>query len=445
MPSLRTTAGLAGGDFLPDGLCAYGAYACDITNQPGVFGDTGYHYAVQYDYASAALGISYVRSGGPTVQIPCNSSLFSSSATWQYAYGFMQNAYAHGLIPIVTIEQNDACPYNPANPTLNTDWAYAMEWFAYLMPSMNSAAFGPNPPMYFEIGNEENDTNANPAQIWSGFPSWFALAAQGLQLFLTSSGSYHSAYSNYYVLTGGVAGPTPYAGCLNPPSHYAYNVGPLQQALSKAQAYENDPDPSNPIYLPGVAAAHLAVASHPYGYDTPPPYASNLWPNYWSVGGGYPGDCEDLNGLIGNWNSYYFSGYRHVATEDNYNSLPNNTQQVMTNFEGACLLDLFTWLYNNLGADGQWGYPGGEAAYPFNVLWYEGYDTPNSGNGHVGLLQRSQVGNSWIGFDKIISFTTSCTGNPAIGITSNRTLTYLMAQMDLVGNTNPYTPGNHCS
>jgi hypothetical protein len=305
--------------------------------------------------------------------------------------------------------------------------------------------------MYFEIGNEENDATKNPAQVWTTFPSWYAQAAQGLQMYLATnvaSSPYpnyvagHPAFANYHFLTGGVVGPTPFVGCVNPSNHLTYNVSTLQQGLSTAQTSETDPDPSNPINLPAVAAAHLAVASHPYGYITPPPYAANVWPNYWLLGGNYYGDCEDLNGLIGNWESYYFPGYRHVATEDNADliKISSGSPQGNANLEGAFILDLFTWLYNNLGADGQWGYVGGEAAYPFNLMWFEGYDTP--GVGTLGLLQRSLFGSSRIGTDKSITFTTSCPGVPAIGFNTGMTLTFLMTHMDLVGN--PKTPGNHC-
>jgi hypothetical protein len=118
---LRTSVGLSGGDCLPDGLCAYSAPACDIANEPGIFPDAGTHYAVEYNYASGTLGLSYVRGG--SVQIPCDALSFSSAAIWNPAYIFMQNAYKNTLIPIVTIVQNPGCPYSAGNA--NTDWALA--------------------------------------------------------------------------------------------------------------------------------------------------------------------------------------------------------------------------------------------------------------------------------------------------------------------------------
>lgn len=457
-----TTFGLGQGLFMPDGTC----------NQQGVGGtyigcDTPNNGALVEYQLPKTYNLSYVRGNG--LNMPCHEITWQSPSTWAGEYAYMQNAYSHRLIPIVTFVQDPSCPYDTSTPTktFDTDWGLAMEWFAYLMPAMtmpgvNGSPTITDPPMYFEIGNEvdqlrdaQNHYDPNRAQNWNTFPIWFSQAARGLQLYLSQSVAVaypytapgHPIYSRYRILTGGLIAPSVSPSC---DSGSPTQITLTTQALNGAGTAGTDPDPQNSQYFPAVSQAHLGVASHPYGYSITSAQAYGspaVFGNYQSLGGIYGGVCQDIDQLIVNWYYSYFSGYIHVATEDNYSSLPNNgplpDPQTATNLEGAYLLDLFDWLYWNLGADGQWGYTHnnvrGERGFPFNLMWFNGLD--DTGAGHLlGLFKRDRPQTPSVAAPKIITFNAVCPHEPYIQ--SGSYLDSVMASMDTAGG--GQYPGSHC-
>lgn len=358
----------------------------------------------------------------------------------------MQNAYSSSLIPIVTFRTDSACAYSPTNQ--NTDWAWAMALFAWYMPSMDMPIPGStqllyDPPMLFEIGNEPNETKANPnaSANWNTFPRWFAQAAQSLNVYLSSlsNGTGRQSYSHYKVITGAVSAPAAADSC---DTLYPSQIGQLTQALATALTSETNPDPSWPVYLPGMNSAHLAVGSHPYGYSTTASFG-----NFYGQGGPYGGVCQDLGQYMTNWAWNWFYGFTDYATEDNYSSLPKDQPlpdyHVATNLEGAYMIDLFSWLYWNLGADGQWGYSHnnirGERGYPFNLMWWNGLDDNGAGV-LLGLYARSPTNPPSAAVDKPITFTPNCPYEPYIQ--QNSYLSSIMAFMDRAGG-GTYS-GDHC-
>jgi len=427
----NTTVGMAQGDFGPDTECSmFSSFACSAID-PNFFGTSKPKFMMQFNYPED-IGLSYVR--GSSFPLSCNANDWQTASYWQPIYNYMQGAYNDRLIPIVTFEQNPTCPFVPSTANLNTDWAWAMELFAYNMPSMYSTALGFNPPMYFEIGNEvDNHQDSN----WTYFDEWFALAAKGMQYGLSLS---HPNESTYYIITGGLSAPAVNNACdtSNPAQ-----LTEVQSAIALSGISWANPDPSNPFTYPTVSTAHLGVASHPYGYsyygyrDDP-----NNFINYFNQGRGYGGICSDIDQLMVNWHDTYFPPpLRHFATEDNFSSQAVDVQGPnAANFEGAYLMDLLTWLYNNLGADGSWSFAGGERAYPFNMLWFEGWDDPSYKPG-FGLLGSVPSGQSFYGVDnKIISFAPYCPSNP--NIVYGTTLGNVMLNLDRAGGPGP--PGEHC-
>jgi len=459
--SQATTFGIAQGLFMPDGTCNQQGIGSSIgcsTSSNGTFME---------DQAVSAYGLLYVRGNG--LNIPCHELNWESPSTRAGEYAYMQNAYNHRLTPIVTFVQDPSCPYDTSTATkaFDTDWGLAMEWFAYLMPAMTMPGFNgsptiTDPPMYFEIGNEvdqlrdaQNHYDPKRAQDWNTFPTWFSQAARGLQLYLSQSIAVtypytapgHPIYSRYRILTGGLIAPSVSPSC---DSGSPTQITLTTQALNGAGTAGTDPDPQNPQYFPAVSQAHLGVASHPYGYSITSAQAYGspaVFGNYQSLGGIYGGVCQDIDQLIVNWYYSYFSGYIHVATEDNYSSLPNTgplpPPQVATNLEGAYLIDLSDWLYWNLGADGQWGYTHnnvrGERGFTFNPIWFNGVD--DTGGGHLmGIWARNQTDAPSYAVSKTITFNPVCPHESYLH--SGYYLDSVMASMDLAGG-GPY-PGDHC-
>ena len=175
------------------------------------------------------------------------------------------------------------------------------------------------------------------------------------------------------------------------------------------------------------------MASHPYGYDIYVPFAAQgypySFPNYYGIGGTYQGACFDLNSLVTGWNANAFPNIVHVATEDNYDSLPPPAPpatypaiQTVTDREGAYLMDLATWMWWNLGQSS-------ELQYPFEVMWFSGFDSPShwtngpgsqptAGDALLGLLDFFVPvfsGPPYGADNKAIAFAPSCTGLSQIG------------------------------
>ena len=429
--------GLAQSNFVPDKTCVIAAIvdtnACSGPQASQSGGRPNTVYGPEYSFARDR-NLSYVRSG--PVNIKCgNYTLWRNSQYWQAAYDFMRNAYADNLIPIVVFIFDPKCNYNITGNDPNADIAVAMANFASLVPTFSSARFGSDPPMYFEIGNEPNNVFTNPGHTinpraalnWLNYPTLFSQAAVALGGYLATpvSGG-HGAYHHFRVLTGGVVGPAPYTTCSLNGSGTHQQLTLLRSAIYAAQ--NGFIDPWFPVPLPGLDTSHLGVASHPYGYAglTPQglPYS---FPNFYSQGGIYPGSCQDISNLTDGWTYLTFPNIVHVATEDNYSSLPSAPYppfQNATNLEGSYLMDLATWMWWYLGESS-------ELQYPFEVMWFSGLDSPASwtngpgsqptaGDALLGLLDFFLQGNSIYGTDnKAITFAPSCPGLPQIGTGSH--------------------------
>jgi len=447
-----TTAGLASNQFLTEYACFY-----IISSFNPACEDASGHTITETRLARYA-NVSYVRSSPlyPPNRFICNPTTWDDPNTWKPIYNFMNISYQDGLIPVVAFLQDRACP---STDQYTPNWWLAMAYFAYFMPPMTlTTTTGSlnNPPMDFEIGNEVDITpGSNERTNWLNYPLWFGQAALGLQAYLDQTvvaGTWHRSsnntdvavpghptFSQFRVLTGGLSNPSVSNAC---DSGTPTQLTITQQALSQAASF-------------GVSGAHLGVASHPYGYSI---YngrdAFGNFVNFFDLGGTYGGICHDLDQLIANWNYSYFPGYLHVTTEDNYSSLPDGTSlpdaQTATNLEGAYMLDLFTWLYWNLGADGQWGYQNngvyGERAYPFNLFWFSGVDTPpgsggSSMQGLMYLVNFDPLRPATPSADKITTFTPNCPAIPGLQA-PGLSLRIILGDIDRVGWN--LRPGDHC-
>jgi len=183
----------------------------------------------------------------------------------------------------------------------------------------------------------------------------------------------------------------PAAGAFMPQDNTA-NVFMAGQAINEARGVGRyQPTASGPfVSSPAVATGHLAVAVHPYGYDT---QAQSQWRNFYATKSyasqqpngdgktyGWAGPCLDLGDMYRTWThagtntlapgsesgptghrsrydgvTYDFRQLPLLFTEYNYESgdLDNNKpplpQIQHPNYpaEGAGIADLFTWIYNH--------------------------------------------------------------------------------------------------
>ena len=111
-------------------------------------------------------------------------------------------------------------------------------------------------------------------------------------------------------------------------------------------------------------------------------------------------------------------------------------------------MDLRTWLWYNLGADGQCGYKNngvwGERGYPFNLIWFNGIDDAGAG-GVPGLLGKTSQQAPSQALAKIISFQPNCPGAPQVNY-YGASLTIIMANISRAGG-GAYSgqiAGEHC-
>lgn len=312
-----------GGVFWPDGTCK-GADACTA--------------GIEYQTVFNLLAGGYTRLYA--LNIPCAG--FTSSLAFSPLYATMKRSLADGLIPIVTFNQEN--PPIPGDPSCQPDWFTIMENFVFNMPDMTYPTFGANPPMYFELGNEENcGQSCSSKYNFTQYPTDFSRGAAGMNYaFSYYIGGRGSLYTNYHILTGGVIAPT--TALQNCPNSLTINTIP--SAILDAQYYG--------IY--SVPASHLGVAVHPYSYAT---NEGGYWRNYVHS---YITACADLDSMIVNWTGE-FAGMPVMITEINYTSLApyDNTQ------EGMYLIDLFTWLYDHLGYQYM-------ISYPVRLIWFTGAD-----------------------------------------------------------------------
>jgi len=205
------------------------------------------------------------------------------------------------------------------------------------------------PMVSFEIGNEvdvsfgKNRTSSGAIAPYQGsgsaytsgryvdstegppifhYEDVFAAAAHGLNDALG-----HDHYRAYRIVTAGMIGPTanlghgpntkPYCtGALNqnePPAAGAFmpqdntaNVFMAGQSINKARGGGRyQPTATGPfVSSPAVATGHLAVAVHPYGYDT---QAQTQWRNFYATRNnkgqpyGWAGPCLDLGDMYRAW------------------------------------------------------------------------------------------------------------------------------------------------
>jgi len=279
------------------------------------------------------------------------------------------------------------------------------------------------PMVSFEIGNEvdvsfgKNRTSSGAIAPYQGsgsaytsgryvdstegppifhYEDVFAAAAHGLNDALG-----HDHYRAYRIVTAGMIGPTanlghgpntkPYCtGALNqnePPAAGAFmpqdntaNVFMAGQSINKARGGGRyQPTATGPfVSSPAVATGHLAVAVHPYGYDT---QAQTQWRNFYATRNnkgqpyGWAGPCLDLGDMYRAWThggkntlapgsesgptghrsrydgvAYDFTQLPLLFTEYNYESSDPDAsghQQRNPVAEGAGIADLFTWIYNH--------------------------------------------------------------------------------------------------
>jgi hypothetical protein len=407
-----TPYGIAGGGHVPQGTCKFSWMGLP-TDYPGCtqYPD-GIHPAFDIEWSMEnsqgngyypGLGASYIRGGG--VSIPCNrdtsgvpgTASNSDPTVWQPAYTFMAQAYGAGLIPVVDIGNPPAGCTDPSVDS-NADWGLALAWFAFYLPSFATVPdptgktidnpFGSNPPMYFELGNEIPH-NFGSGYAADTYPDEFARASQMLQYYLGQPGLWsRPTYTNYRIVTDGVDSPattsngatnldwTMWAVSLANTQDWLYQYAACDQYLPVALGNRGGCFVDNGSAVP---ATRLAVAVHPYGYDTSDP---NGWRNYYTpLGNKYAGPSMDLGVLVTNWELYLGDqGLPIFFSEDNFTPTATNqgTKSDAMN-EAAYLADLFTWLTWHCGANGNQQKCGSNSDYPIVVLWYGALTGPDKG------------------------------------------------------------------
>ncbi len=179
----------------------------------------------------------------------------------------------------------------------------------------------------------------------------------------------------------------PAAGAFMPQDNTA-NVFMAGQSINGARgAGRYQPTSTGPfVSSPAVAPGHLAVAVHPYGYDT---QAQSQWRNFYATKSnaelqkpngtgktyGWAGPCLDLGDMYRTWThagtntlapgsesgptghrsrydgvAYDFRQLPLLFTEYNYESSDPDASGVQRSnllAEGAGIADLFTWIYNH--------------------------------------------------------------------------------------------------
>jgi len=386
----------------------------------------------------------YVSNGHFQVQMTRNNYLVAADTQDNGTLAEMlASVRRYGLIPIVNVTANGYCVHNsgPRNEGTPQRWyAQTLDLVKYIHDHTTFTTLGGQDPgmIYFEIGNEVNDTfgtgkrdpktgallpyQGSGSAYTSGryvdstegppifhYEDVFAAAAHGLNDALSR---YH--YRAYRIVTAGMIAPTanlgrgpnkkpyctgtfnqdepPAAGVLAAQDNTA-NVFMAGQSINKARgAGRYQPTSNGPsVSSPAVATGHLAVAVHPYGYDT---QAQTQWRNFYATesyasqplhGGngktyGWAGPCEDLGDMHRTWThagtntlapgsesgpnghrsrydgvAYDFTQLPLLFTEYNYESgdLDNNKpplqqmQHSNPTAEGAGIADLFTWIYNH--------------------------------------------------------------------------------------------------
>lgn len=280
----------------------------------------------------------------------------------QGIYTIMQHAWDNGLSPIINLDRDygSSCGYG-----------HSVDWQSEGQDFINSSGFYSFPyPTLFEIVNEPNVGMPQAKKDdYQNYQDNFANAATGLYNALVARGIY-----NFSILTGGVIMPDASTSCDQ--SNDA-NISVSAAAVAEAE------------YL-GVNSAQLGAAVHPYSYDRgvqqypDDPY----WLNYNETDGQGSGSmCFDYGDMTSLWTSSFYDE-PVVTTEINWMASANANN---TYYEGAYLVDLFTWLY-----DHDYNYQ--NTGNPVITTWFTNKDFPVAGSPPFYLGLTDMNGN-----DKITS------------------------------------------
>ena len=306
---------------------------------------------------------------------PANN-LWPTQSNWGSVYDLLWSAQQHHIDPILNLTPGP-CP----------ELLTAARWVQEVgdLATHIKTYYSTNRPIYFEIGNEVD----NPANRVSAdpYPLVFAQVAKKLQDQLHQAG-----FQTYRIMTGGMARPTANMRqtrsrhgkevSLGPCSYAPYggvNIQLAQNAITQAKGNQ-------------VTDNHLAVAIHPYGYTFQRNKIHKPDRQYWRYYMQYahnkpfyndsfnPSICFDLEDTIQTW-EHTFSDLPVFFTEDNaqeQNNFGTHPHLDPVKFDGAYLIDLFTYLHDRQGSQS----PNGNR---LRVLWFTGADFPGA---HFGLYTR---------------------------------------------------------
>ncbi len=305
--------------------------------------------------------------------------------------------YHNRIIPVINVTANGYCNYHSGAPNENTPslWYNQVRNLVKYIHDQGAML----PMVYFEIGNEVDtgyphayNADYSDSKFWDStdgtfhYEDVFAAAARGLNQALPQYG-----YRNYRIITAGMQAPsaslaqtraqpsqTPVPYCTGAPNQAqtsgnyvaqgnAFNVfaagRSIRQAENGTMSYPLPPPLQGPASpAPPIAANHLGVAVHPYGYFT---RNAGEWRNLYASGNKWGGPCLDLLAMVRTWthnvpkttltqlgpqpryqsryegDQYDLRGLPLVFTETN-----ENVSVLQPPIEGAYVADLFTWLYN---------------------------------------------------------------------------------------------------
>lgn len=326
------------------------------------------------DNAARTLGASYARV---SVTLSCNSSSpgrawwDSSDQTVGQSGGNDADPFNVGSImdilgrissqnPVSIIPIVDFVP-NPGCTNYATAGSYAGQTQDFVRTMVQEGVYPPGRTIYFEIGNEEDNTPEQYADgTEQGYAQLFAAAAQSLQSTLSTLG-----YTSYYVLTGGMLQPTANVSsmCTLARSRVGQLVN-IQEARDAITAAEN---------ALGQDGSHLGVAVHPYKYTTK--NNGTDWRNYRNYGLYYKDSCLNMRDMLNKWTNT-FPRKPVVMTEVNWSDQPSlatsNIGTPITDIsgaEGAYLIDLFSYLKDQ---PSHW--TDTASGSPLRVAWFRGVD-----------------------------------------------------------------------
>jgi len=304
-------------------------------------------------------------------------------------YAVLSNAYADGLVPIITFGGASCAPY--LRPLV---WGSEIQDFLTYMKQYSDSNTPSGQSLfnqltanrtYFEIDNEINFDGTygfgqgkfGASYGGSNYPWGYAA------IFMTAAGALNKTLGNapWVALTSGMTLPTADGEmpCYDTSNGKQNNPLPPNIGLAAAAIQGAEGAGRYNGYPLNVSTSHLGVAVHPYGYDTQEYLSGTQIPRYWVNYYGtnysgtsdvygpnihYGGICGDLQDMIYTWTAAFPAPIKVVFTEDNYESSDclNND-----GCEGTYMVDLFTWLHDHNSYDNA-------AISPLIVAWFTGVD-----------------------------------------------------------------------